>query len=49
MQTIGTLDRLAKFGDISALTGGASESGSKKRKSKSKPKGSHKKKKKIRM
>ena len=49
MQTMGTLDQLTKFGDISALTGGGGEFGNKKRKSKSKAKGGHKKKKKVRM
>ncbi|XP_067934362.1 neuroguidin-like [Watersipora subatra] len=49
MQTIGTLDKLTKFGDISALTGGFGDSGGKKRKMKSKSKGGHKKKKRIKM
>lgn len=48
MQTMGTLDTLTKFGDISALTGGVENFG-KKRKSKSKPKSGGKKKRKVRM
>lgn len=54
MQTIGTLDRITNFGDISALTGGADsfDGGKKKRKSKSGKSsggGGKKKKKRVRM
>lgn len=49
MQTIGTLDTLARFGDYSALTGGAENFGKKRKSKPSKPKSGGKKKRKVRM